>query len=813
MNYLLTSLAAASLLCIAAAETLPDTAAAVRATVPGAVFQENEALEFTLDPAVAGTVRYEVRDWRGDLITSGIWPADGRGTLRLADLSRGYYQLSLSKGPEQLKGTRSFAIVADPEKRRRNPDSFFALDSAQSWLARPNPANPRFPGEGFETVSELARRAGAEHIRERLSWSDVEPARGQFTGREYQKNAELLHQRGIQVLGMYHNAPRWAKQHSSKLPDDLTATYEFARDAALRFAGKMTAWEFWNEQDIGFTDEPAWDYAACLKAAALGFKTADPGLPVLLGGIAVTPLAPYNDVVMQNGAAEYFDIFNVHTYRPLRDYPAILEDIRAFMKRHGIERHPLWFTENGSLAEGSGRLPSYLPGRKSHSPEQELLVAEFLPKCMVTMQSLGVNRDYFFVLCPYNEQNGGKDWGLLRHDYTAKPGYAAFATLTDRLGAAEYQGILKPAKNVRAFLYRQPDGSQTVIYWTLSELDRDGQRPDLTIADRYETTFTLAVADGTYRTTDLLGSPGTITAGNGRLELRAERFPAYVDGLSGLKPDIPAPPPSKQSVPSVEPLDKAIVFKTVLSPDFQLTAGKDRAELLNTPARLKLLVYNFSTQEKRGCITINEGKVKGLPNQTVIPAFGRKEFSLTFIPAAGQKEIVFRGVFQDKPASPLVIPISSLDGCRTVDLPNTSDPLNWKPNSSGKMAISFDPAEQAVCFHTKFPPNVDRWVYPEYTLQLPQESLHGAYALTFEVKATPDAIKQMLVMSVGHTGEKQEKAVHHPVLRPSEHWEKRTIYFDKQSEPLEIIRLRIGLNSMSDEITYRIRNIQVVYQQ
>lgn len=47
MNYLLTSLAAASLLCIAAAETLPDTAAAVRATAPGAVFQENEVLEFT----------------------------------------------------------------------------------------------------------------------------------------------------------------------------------------------------------------------------------------------------------------------------------------------------------------------------------------------------------------------------------------------------------------------------------------------------------------------------------------------------------------------------------------------------------------------------------------------------------------------------------------------------------------------------------------------------------------------------------------------------------------------------------------------
>ena len=89
MNYLLTSLAAASLLCIAAAETLPDTAAAVRATAPGAVFQENEVLEFTLDPAVAGTVRYEVRDWRDNLITSGIWPADGHGTLRTHHLIPG----------------------------------------------------------------------------------------------------------------------------------------------------------------------------------------------------------------------------------------------------------------------------------------------------------------------------------------------------------------------------------------------------------------------------------------------------------------------------------------------------------------------------------------------------------------------------------------------------------------------------------------------------------------------------------------------------------------------------------------------------
>ena len=149
---------------------------------------------------------------------------------------------------------------------------FFALDSAQSWLARPNPANSRHPGDGYAVVSEVARRAGLKMVRDRLSWGECEPAPGKFNWRQYMTNATLLSERGIQLSGMYHDAPKWAKTNTTHLPGDLVATYRFAKKLAETFRGKMAAWEFWNEQDIGFAPEGAWDYASALKAAYLGFK-------------------------------------------------------------------------------------------------------------------------------------------------------------------------------------------------------------------------------------------------------------------------------------------------------------------------------------------------------------------------------------------------------------------------------------------------------------------------------------------------------------------------------------------------------------
>ncbi len=783
-----------------AEKTQSDASAAIIADAPGAAFLQGEKLAFRLLPDT--TVSWTLRNWQHKTISQG----EAKSSLRLPALPNGYYTLELAG----FTGSRSFAVVPDPADRQINPNQFFAMDSAQSWLARPDKNNPRCPENSFEVVSEVARRAGLSMVRERMHWGEIESQPGEFKWLQYGTNAELLSKRGVKVLGMYHYVPDWAKNEGVKLPFDLIATYRFARKAAETLHGKMTAWEFWNEQDIGFAPEPAWDYAAALKAAGLGFKAADPELPVAIGGYAITPLLPYADVVMQNGAADYFDIFNFHSYRPISDFPEVLKNVKEHMKRHGIESYPIWMTENGSAMEGGGAAESFIPGLKAHSPEQEMMIAEYIPKMMTTMQSLGVTRDFFFVLPPYSEQGGSKDWGLMRRDFTVKPGFAAFATLVEQLGDATLEGEVYLGAKLKGYLYRLPDGKKTLIYWSISELDTEKPKPNLSNSNLYEQEFSLPLSTIVHGL-DLFGTPFTVEPAR----IPASRYPRFLNNVS-LKADLPFQPPELAPRAEKKNFDKTIIFRTELSPDFQLFYEKDCTDIKRDNARFKLQIWNLSDQEKTGSVAISGGTVGGLPETIQLPPFGKKELELTFTPMLDREfkgELRADGVFEGNQVSPLVIPLQSLDAMslsgRKQEMPQMLDPANWKKNSAGEMEIVYDENDQAITFTTDFPPGANRWSYPEYTLQLPQESLKGALGVELEVKVSnASAVMQMLLMAVPQTG----KDVYLKAAPPRETFETRFIAFPPSLAPSQIIRLRLGVNALQDNITVSIRNIRVFYR-
>lgn len=801
MRQMILILAAAIFLLAPAAEAADG--GTVTAAAPGAAFLQGEELRFSLDAGAAENGRWILRNWQDEIIREENFSGTG---FTLPALPNGYYKLEVAGIP----GCRSFAVVPDPEKREKNPDLFFAVDSAQSWLAAPQKENPFRPADAFAIVSEVARRAGIQMVRERLRWSDVEPEPGKFDWKQYRLNADLLSERGIRISGVYHDAPSWTRSNTPRLPSDLMANYRFARKLAREFRGKMTVWEFWNEPDIGFAPEGAWDYAAALKSAYLGFKAGDPELTVAPGGYARTPLLNYNHVVLLNGAGDYADIFNMHTYAVIRDFPAVLQDIRNHLKRHNLTHLPIWFTENGSNMEGAAREESGIKGVRKHSPAQELLVAEYIAKMMITMQFLGVERDFFFVLPPYNERAGKKDWGMLRHDFTVKPGYAVLATLIDRLGNAEPEGEIRLGDGIKGFLYRRRDGRKILVYWSISELDTKEERPNLDTQNLLSRKFALPGSGGKLAGVDHFGTPFEADGA----QMTATRFPAFIDCPPSLRPDIPF---ISQKTERNEPekLDRSIVFRTELSDDFKLWVGKDGTDIRNDTVRFKLQAWNFSGREKQGRISVSGGGSRGIPDAVTLPPFGKSEFEVFFKPALNETfkgELRVEGIFGGRATSPLVIPLRNLkagmEACREVEMPQLVDPVNWRKNSSGEQTAAYDEDENALCFTTEYPAGVDRWTYPEYTLQLPQESLAGARIIAFEAKSSePKGIRQMLLMLVL----KNRKTRQLKVNVPGTEWEECRIQLPPDIDGGEIVKIRLGINSRRDRISYRIRNVRFFY--
>ena len=181
---------------------------------------------------------------------------------------------------------------------------------------------------------------------------------------------------------------------------------------------------------------------------------------------------------MKNLPGEYSDICNIHIYGLCERYPILLKEARKWMKQGDMANAEIWITENGTKIEGDalGKPPIPLEEKniKAHSPEQEMLHAEFVVKAQLKMQFLGVRRTFAFVLPPYNEYGGKKDWGFLRRDYSAKPAYFAFASLIHSLGNGRMLGAWDAGADVEAYLFEQENRTQSLVLWAKSNVDQQG---------------------------------------------------------------------------------------------------------------------------------------------------------------------------------------------------------------------------------------------------------------------------------------------------------------------------------------------------
>ena len=319
--------------------------------------------------------------------------------------------------------------------------------SASSSLIAPAPANAAEAGVNLNGLSPAnvaeASALGAKWVRVFVPWPDLEPSPGvhsAFWLGQYDRLLGAL-PKGAHAILDFVDTPSWESgSAAANAPPSNPADYAgILHFIAQRWAGKVAAYEIWNEEDAsawwaGAPDPAA--YTRLLQAAYPAVKSADPAAKVVLGGLTGND---YNFLqgVYQAGGKGYFDAIGVHTdtacdvnspFSFLRDNDGQIDQdsFIGYREVHATEVAngddvPIWMTEMSwrttSAVCSEGAFAGQKPEGVSEGRQAEYLAQAYHCLAQAPYVQLG-------LWYPIDDE-GAVDSGLERANHSHKPSYAA----------------------------------------------------------------------------------------------------------------------------------------------------------------------------------------------------------------------------------------------------------------------------------------------------------------------------------------------------------------------------------------------------
>ncbi|BBX87133.1 cellulase family glycosylhydrolase [Mycolicibacterium aubagnense] len=180
-----------------------------------------------------------------------------------------------------------------------------------------------------KTLDEM-QSLGVQNVRILIPWNNVEPAPGYWNWSTVDTLVNAAAARNMGILGVLNSTPAWAVPAGDPAvatPPASDAQYaQFASTVAQRYAGKVSAYEVWNEPNAATSWYPSPDpaaYTKLLQAAYPAIKAADPNATVIggvVGWVTDTPglainAASYIQDMYNDGAQGYFDALSFHPYQ------------------------------------------------------------------------------------------------------------------------------------------------------------------------------------------------------------------------------------------------------------------------------------------------------------------------------------------------------------------------------------------------------------------------------------------------------------------------------------------------------------------
>lgn len=270
------------------------------------------------------------------------------------------------------------------------------------------PVNPGF-GYGLEVfffnqdipalMTEI-ETLGVAWVKVRVDWRALEPVEGEIAFEELDEIVEALDNAEIEILFTVVNAPNWSRTavDENGPPDDLATFGTFVGTLAERYAGRVDAYEIWDEPNLrrnwrcDANGNPAicsTDYVDLITVAYQAIKAADSAAVVVTAGLAPTGfndgINAINDqlylrTLFANGIANVSDAIGAHPggwanppdarcctqstgvethYEDASFY--FLENLTAYrtiMVQANDAATPLWVTKFGWGSSEDGQAPS-----------------------------------------------------------------------------------------------------------------------------------------------------------------------------------------------------------------------------------------------------------------------------------------------------------------------------------------------------------------------------------------------------------------------------------------------------------------------
>jgi hypothetical protein len=424
------------------------------------------------DSRLDGQLRWVVRDWDGNEVGGGKQaisvpaksePVEFKLPIKEAERVRRRFleaEISLDIAGQEVAPVRA-AWVAGLEEQgdaALEPESPFGMGVYLN----------RYGGDAgglalMERAAQMARDAGVKWSREDFSWGRIEPQRGQFDWTYYDNLLACARRNGITVYAIVGYWTGWTRPYTSEGIEDYV---RFLKVMVQRYQKQIRQWEIWNEPNIFFWDGPKDLYAQLLTRSYAAIKETDPAAQVL--GLSTAGIDEKFISRMLELKAP-FDILTIHPYRTHLDDQAFIADLKKVsdqVKLPDGRPRPVWLTEMGWATH-----TPHNTVRQDFAPNTLRAQAELIARSYLCAIVSGVEPRTFW----YDFRNDGDDpiyfehqMGIVYNDFSPKPAYLAYATLTRVLRGKRLVGSVSAPPGVLAFSFKPRGGGsgETITIWS-----------------------------------------------------------------------------------------------------------------------------------------------------------------------------------------------------------------------------------------------------------------------------------------------------------------------------------------------------------